>query len=201
VTGFVPPTDKMWNYLFALAGERDYPALGTCGEERIENLGAARENRTLDRYQAMELIDLLKEAPLDLEGSPIQPGAYRHNGTIFIVQLNRDKTRLYTKKLVEIGGRRLNANDEVVKIDFDYAPGMLSKLRPAERMSWEEAKPFIIRYGMCLFGHPLKDAKSVELGIGPVCRKMFAEFQRAAPPPPNPETSAALAALLPGGRS
>src|SRR5687767_9210965 len=130
MTGFVPPTEKMWGYLYGLAGERNYPALGTCGEERIEHLGAARENRTLDRYQAMELIDLLKEAPLDLGGSPIQPGAYQHQGEIFIVQLNRDKTRLYTKKLVEIGGQRLRVHDGAhVKIDFNYAPGMLSKLR------------------------------------------------------------------------
>jgi len=196
---YVEPTEKQWGYVYGLAGEREYPALGTCGEERIENLGAMRENRQLDRYQVMDLIELLKEAPLDLEGNRLQPGAYRHDGTIFIVQLNRDKTRLYAKRLVEIGGRRLNAADEVVKIDFDYAPGMLNRLDPDERMTWEEAKPFIIRYGMCLFGHPLKDAKSVELGIGPVCRKMFAEFRKPAPPVVDAETSAALAALLPGG--
>jgi Family of unknown function (DUF6011) len=204
MTGFVPPTEKMWGYLYGLAGERDYPELGDAAETRLAVLELRRERGLasgFDRYAAMELIDRLKEAPLDLDGSPIQPGAYQHNGEVLIVQLNRDKTRLYTKRLVEIGGRRLNANDEVVKIDFEYAPGMLSRLRPAERMTWEEAKPFIIRYGMCLFGHPLKDAKSVELGIGPVCRKMFAEFRKPPPPVVDTETSAGLAALLPGGRS
>jgi hypothetical protein len=76
---------------------------------------------------------------------------------------------------------------------------MMSRLRPDERMSWEEAKPYVIRYGVCLFGHPLRDATSVELGIGPVCRRMFPDLVRKAPPPPNPDVSAALAALLPPG--
>jgi len=196
VTGFVPPTERQWGYMFGLAGERLYAPLGASAAERLENLELHQENRTLDRYRAMELIELMKVAPLDLEGSLLQPGAYRRNGEVFVVVLNRDKTNLYCKRIQEIGGRRLTEANTVVKFDYVYAPGVKSKLKPEHRLTWEEAKPLVVRYGMCLFGHPLKDAKSVELGIGPVCRRMFPEFRPTAPAPADPAVRAGLADLL-----
>jgi len=134
----------------------------------------------------------------------VEPGAYQHDGQIYTVQWNRAHTYVYAKQLVEIGGERLRVADGAhVNIDFEYAPGMVARLRPDERMTWEQARPFVIRYGMCLFGHPLRDATSVELGIGPVCRRMFPDLVNPSAPVvrPDPAVSAALAALLPGRSS
>jgi uncharacterized protein DUF6011 len=190
-----PPTDRMWNYMQGLAGEKEFPALGTTVDDRLRNLDWFRAEGSLSKWRAMELIDELKAAPLDLANSPIQLGVYRHNGDVYAVQLTRDQTRLYAKRLVEIGGVRLTEAGERVNVDFKYEPGAIGKLRPEERLSWEDARPLVIRYGVCLFGHPLRDATSVELGIGPVCRSRFPDFVKAKPVEANPETSAALARL------
>lgn len=93
---------------------------------------------------------------------------------ILKVVLNKAKTRKYAKRLVPINGTRLNEYDERVKWDWTYAPGDIDRIRPEYRMTEEEAKLFGTKYGICAScGRPLKDAKSVEAGIGPVCIKHF----------------------------
>jgi len=172
---YVPLTPKMERYVRSLLSERTYPAWGETAEERLLAFDGAIEHQTLDKFQAMNLIDYLKVAPLDTQsGLPI--GVYRRNGEIFVVKYNQAKTNKYVKRLVELTGsaRRLNDEDEHVPIDFVYAPGALATLRPEDQMSLEEAKPFIIRYGRCLFcGLFLKAATSVERGVGPVCIKRY----------------------------
>ena len=184
------PTQAQLDFMYKLAGDRVVPQLGTCGEERIENLGARVENAQPNRGQVSAMIDWLKSFPFDrTEVSPVQqveaeavaestepvtPGVYEVDGTVYVVKYNRSKTRLYAKKLVEIDAHRLNAAGEHVSIEFEYAPGAIYFIKAEHRMDVERAKELTIRYARCLnCGRKLKAAKSVEQGIGPVCIKAY----------------------------
>lgn len=177
---FVAPTDKMWKFMLGLAAERAYLALGSCADERLAALEAHREHHTLDKWQAMELIDWLKAAPRDVEaadaGAALQPGVYRRNGELFVVKLNRAGTSLYAKRLVDAPGRRLTEAGDVVKAELVYAPGAVRELRPADHLTLEQAEEYLVRYSNCLVcGRNLRDANSVRRSIGPVCVRMFRE--------------------------
>lgn len=104
----------------------------------------------------------------------LTPGVYDVDGAVYVVKFNQGKTRLYAKHIVE-SPERLNANGDLIDIDFVYAPGAIFKIKPTHRMAFEDAKVLTIRYGRCInCGRALKAGKSVEAGIGPVCRKLFA---------------------------
>lgn len=104
----------------------------------------------------------------------LQPGVYERNGEVFVVKPNREGTRVYAKRLVEITGQRLTEAGSKIPIEFEYAPGAVFALRIEHRMPVDRARELTIRYGRCLnCGRVLKDADSVERGIGPVCIKAF----------------------------
>lgn len=184
---YIPPSDKMDRYVRSLLSEREYPDYGATGPERVAAYDRLRAAREVDKFGVMNLIDYLKVAPLDANsGLPI--GVYRRNGVIYVVKFNRQKTNKYVSQLVELTGsaRRLNEPGEHVPIDFEYAPGMLARLRPGDQLSLEEAKPYIIRYGRCLFcGQFLRAARSVERSVGPVCIKRYAGENNLDEPVPT----------------
>jgi len=104
----------------------------------------------------------------------VEPGVYKKDGTIYKVQTTRDKQRRYAKRLVKIGGDRLNENFERVNWTYEYAPGAIKTLIITDRMNEEDAKNFGLEYGICAScGRKLEQADSVERGIGPVCMKWF----------------------------
>jgi hypothetical protein len=182
-------------YCLKLAADRAFPELGTCGEERLENLGALLENG-MRWPQLSTLIDRLKQSPMD-SSELVGPGVYRRDDLeIFVVKWNRAGTNVYAKRLVEVAGERLNEDDERVKVDFTYDPEALRTLRPDHHMTLEQARPFLIRYTNCMVcGITLKAALSVERSIGPVCVKMFLGAEPG--PEPLPEgTEDALTDLL-----
>lgn len=193
---FVPPTDKMWNFVFKLAAERDLPELGDCDQARRSTLEEWRRDDGLDKFEAMHLIDRLKAAPVDdASTTNLVPGVYRRNGTIYVVKQNKTNPRLHARRLVEINGKRLTEADTVVQIEFEFDRDALLQLRPEDQMTLEEARPFIIRYGKCIFCNTrLEDARSVARGVGPVC------LRRYAPAKPkvdvSPESRERLSALL-----
>lgn len=184
---------RSYRFLASLLAERVDPSLGSDSFERLTNVDAAIENMPVARRQrhASRLIDHLLRQPRDARpavtaasteptgtGVPdaaLTPGVYEvAAGEIYVVKPNRDKTRLYAKRLVVITSDRLNDYDERIKIEFVYAPGAVLTLRPEDRMDVERAKALTIRYGRCIVcGHKLRRAQSVEKGIGPVCIKSF----------------------------
>jgi Family of unknown function (DUF6011) len=96
------------------------------------------------------------------------------SGDIFVVKPNREGTRLYAKRLVEINAQRATEAGERVEIEFQYESGAIYGLKPEMKMDLERAKALTIRYGRCIVcGRRLKAAESVERGIGPVCIKSF----------------------------
>jgi hypothetical protein len=130
-------------------------------------------------------------------GAPtVEPGVYRRNGEVYVIKYNKEKTRVYAKRLVQITGERLlDATEEVVKADFEYTPGAVYELEPDDQLTLEQAREYLVRYTHCMIcGRELKAARSVRDSIGPVCVRMF----RPSEPTPTvaPEVSAALAALL-----
>lgn len=179
------PSDKQVNFLRKLAGERVATSLGDNAAERVAAVNDWLVNEEPDYYEVSRRISWFTQQPKDLatlarEGnSPVDvarltPGVYENEDGVFVVKPNQAKTRLYAKRLVEIGGDRLVETGDVVQIEFEYAPGAIFKLRPEHRMAFEKARELTIRYARCIAcGRHLKNAKSVELGIGPVCRKYF----------------------------
>ena len=111
--------------------------------------------------------------------APVDPvteaGLYEQDGTVFKVQISKTSGKAYAKRLVIIGGKRLMTDGEKANLEYVYEPGAVKTLRPEDKMDLEAAKRFGIEYGFCVrCGAFLKDADSVEAGIGPVCRKAFA---------------------------
>lgn len=195
MTGYLAPSPQAIRFALALAAERQLDWLGATGEDRVARVNRELESRELDKHDLSYLIDELKRAPFAEASAGLVPGVYRRNGTIYVVRQNRTNSRLHARRLVEIGGRRLTEANTVVRIEFEYDRDALLQLRPTDQMTLEEARPFIIRYGRCIFCNtPLKDATSVDQGVGPVCIKRY----RPVEPPPqvSPETSDQLAELL-----
>lgn len=180
------PSRKQIDWVLKLAGERRDDRIGLDGEERIENVAARIENGATKREVSTWISHLLRmpidtrevQVPQQREAKEVNaeltPGVYEVNGQVYIVKPNRAKTGLYAKRLVEIASERLNANDDLVNIEFVYAPGVIFDLKPKYKMPLERAEALTIRYGRCIVcNRRLKAGKSVKQGIGPVCIKSF----------------------------
>jgi hypothetical protein len=103
-------------------------------------------------------------------------GVYRlEDGTIVKVQSNKEKSRVYAKRLVEIGGERLTEAGGHVHAEYRYEAGLIDQVnREGVKLTLAEAKALTIRYGFCIrCGRHLKAAQSVEAGLGPVCIRWF----------------------------
>jgi hypothetical protein len=200
---FAPPSEKMIRFIRSLAAERDLGELAEVTQELARNVDDAVRRQVLDRYAAMSLIDVLKAAPLNAatvagDGGTVGPGVYLRNGELFVVKLNRARTRVFARRVVEIqnSARRVNEDGERVRVDLIYAAGAVQTLRPADRLSLEDARPYLVRFSNCVVcGAALKDAASVLDSIGPVCRRMF-EPAPTPVPEPEPDVVAALFAPL-----
>lgn len=176
MAGYIPPTPKMERYVLNLVRDHVYPEFGANATERVATLQAMLDTKELDKFRVSRLIDELRSAPRDESdgADSVGPGLYQRNGDIYLVKLNREKTHVYAKRLVPISGTRVTESDEDIKADWEYQPGFLQLLRPEDKMTLEQAEPFMIRYTHCIIcGRFLKAATSVRQSIGPVCIKMF----------------------------
>lgn len=125
--------------------------------------------------EASVVIDALFTVPAARTQQP-EVGVYVFaDGTIVQAKPNQSKTNVYTKRWVEINGQRLvDATEERVHGEWEYAPELKRQIDSARKMTLKEAKEFILRYGQCVrCARRLKAAESVERGIGPVCVKYF----------------------------
>jgi hypothetical protein len=177
------PTDRMISFMQRLASERLIPELGSTAEERVASLNLWLDMPAADKYTCMHRIDDMKRAPFapkqnesaseDL--SALSRGVYERNGEIFVVKPTKDKQRLYAMRVVEIRGQRLTEDDEKVNFELEYVRGGIYNLRPQDKMTKKRAEEFLTRYARCIVcNRSLKDATSVERGIGPVCITYFA---------------------------
>lgn len=93
-----------------------------------------------------------------------QDGMYKQGDTIYKVQKAiHGSGNLYAKVLIVDGPGDAH---------FEYAPGAITALRPADKMTLQEAAAFGRLYGVCCkCGAALTDEDSIERGIGPICMK------------------------------
>lgn len=159
----LPTTDKQRSLIEKLLAEKDVPAGMEIPPERTK---------------ASKMINWLlsqpkKTAPVT---QGVTPGMYvAPNGEIVKVMPNKAKTQLYARVMVSISGERLTTGGEIVKWEWAYAPGLVARIRPEWKMDAETAHGLGIQSGRCLWcGRKLKDATSVALAMGPVCRSYFA---------------------------
>lgn len=180
--GADPVTERQAAFARKLVVEKVYPRLGVDRAARIARFEQLLP--TMTKRSASALIGDLVVASSDRtpisksvreETFTLTPGVYEVNGEIFSVKFNKSKTNVYAQRLVELPHvNRLAASGDVVHIEFEYAPGAVQRIKPHHKMSIERARALTIRYGRCLAcGRRLKNAESVERGIGPVCRKAF----------------------------
>jgi hypothetical protein len=106
-------------------------------------------------------------------------GVYILDGSIVQVVVTRDGKRTYALRWVDKGGQRVTEAGTFVNGEYEYERGLVAQVAERGRkMTKDEAKRFILRYGVCCRCHrTLKAAKSVERaledGLGPVCRTYF----------------------------
>lgn len=170
-------TERQQIFIEKLLGERD---LGSVDVEavraQIAGLTSAKASAWITKLLGMPFAatsDRHGESPANQPG--LAPGVYEMDDVVYVVKPNRERTRLYAKRLVEIGGDRLTEDGSVVQIEFEYEAGAIYRLRPEHKMPLERAKALTIRYGRCIVcGRRLRAAESVERGIGPVCIRSFA---------------------------
>lgn len=152
------------------------------GERGLDGSNFPIDFDTLTKQQASQCISTLLGTPkvdlmADQPSQPheLEPGVYENEDGVFVVKWNREHTRQYAKRMVEIGGSRLTEDGAHVQIEFDYAAGAVYRLKPEHKMPKDRAIELTLLYGKCInCGRKLKAAKSVEQGIGPVCIKAFA---------------------------
>lgn len=112
----------------------------------------------------------------------IEDGMYLLDGEVYKVQhAVHGSGRQYAKHAVarnvhDIDGQCFECAscqdcDKVeFEVEFVFAPGVIGKLRPEHRMTYEQAKEFGMLYGTCCrCGRTLTDELSIALGIGPKC--------------------------------
>lgn len=100
-------------------------------------------------------------------GPVTQPGVYETpEGDVYVVQPNQSKTRLYAKRWIR---------SDTTHAHLEYEAGAIYRLHPINRVSLERGMELSVGFGACcVCGAVLTDPKSVDRGIGPVCRKRFA---------------------------
>lgn len=132
---------------------------------RATNEFAASVMEGFERYGRMtdrQLEAILRKLDAPERKRVTEDGMYRMaNGTIVKVQVAVNGSgNLYAKRLVPNG----------TSGTFEYAPGLITKLTPDDRMTVEEAAEFGKLYGFCcVCGRTLTDEGSIAAGIGPIC--------------------------------
>lgn len=108
------------------------------------------------------VVKLLKASDkLEEQAAPkapaISPGFYAHNGTVAEV-VKSAAGRLYAKLLNRDTWR------------FDYAPGVVTLLKPEDRLTLEQAAAMGKEWHHCgICGRELTNEDSIDRGIGPIC--------------------------------
>lgn len=95
------------------------------------------------------------------------------NGEIFKVKKGRSGSN-YAMIMLAINSTRLTKSGDVIHAEFKYRnwANDIRKLKPEFKVSLARAEELSLRFNHCIAcGHSLKVAKSVILGVGPVCRK------------------------------
>jgi hypothetical protein len=123
-----------------------------------------------------EAIDTLRVMPfmpwVEVKKVADEPGLYKSpSGEIYRLMEIKDRPgRLRSQRLVPISGTRLSLTGEAVKLEWVFANR--STIDKSWKVDDKAMLEFGIQYRHCAHcWKRLKDITSVNLGIGPVCRK------------------------------
>lgn len=182
-----PATDRQISFLQSLRGEfLDLMIEAAETSEAAEEIEAGRAQyldnaRRLSAAEASRQIDAAKTTNAKMRqqvrgaqraaqraaqpaaaAEEIEAGMYLLNGEIYKVQVAvHGSRRPYAKHLVP---------GEFGEAHFEYAPGVVRRLRPEHRMSLEQAQQYGALYGVCVrCGATLTAEESIERAMGPVC--------------------------------
>lgn len=156
-----PASEKQIAFLAKLLAEREYPNPNL----DITSLGKA---------QASLIIEDLLASPHKPKADAkvtVEDGIYRRDGIAYRVYHT-----VHGANQQVVSRINTDVDREARKTDkFTYlGKAPLAFLRPEDKMIFEEACEFGSTYGWCCScGAILHNDKSVELGIGPICRAKF----------------------------
>ena len=121
----------------------------------------------------------------------VRPGCFIFQGRIWVAHERKDKLGVWVEQLVEDTPDRIHdATGDVVNFELVYdratSVRVVQDLTEAHRMTFAQARDYMIRYGQCfapagrsICGLRLKAADSVALAIGPVCGPKFPGYYEA----------------------
>lgn len=148
-------TEKQVDLITKLTSEKDWTNAPVAAP--IQEMLAGVE---LSRKEASAIIDMMFKLPSTKKFVKVTDGFYILNDTIYKVQTSPTTGNTYAKKLVT----------DIISTEFVYAPGMVTKLAKAEKLTLELAKKYGKLYGMCVIcGRTLTNEQSIADGIGPIC--------------------------------
>jgi hypothetical protein len=158
------PTDKQIAFITKLLAEKEHDVLDVDGFIATQ--------RTLNRKSASVVIELLMDKPKKAKTNvhtTLVDGIYTKDGAVYRVY---HTVHGANQQVVSL----LNPEGATKKDKFTYlGKAPLAFLTAADQMTFEEAKGLCSAYEFCIAcGTILHNDKSVELGIGPVCRGKFA---------------------------
>jgi hypothetical protein len=202
-------TVKMRSYALRLAEERQIPPCGPYDwEARIRATirklqeDAAGQRRILLFRDVAAVIDYLKPLPNKTDATPlgdtarprapmVRPGCFIFQGRIWVAHERKDKLGVWVEQLVEdVPDRIHDATGDVVNFELVYDQAtsvrVVRDLTEAHRMTFAQAKDYVIRYGMCIAPvgraicrRRLKAAESVAVAMGTVCGPRFPGYHEA----------------------
>jgi hypothetical protein len=150
-------TEKQIAFLLKLVAERAPGSDMAKAEYWARNATRTAVGNQIDRLLK---IKVLKPTEPKVP-SVVEAGFYLLDGDV--VKVKESKAgRFYAEALV-VNTRR-----------FEYAPGLVHKLSPEDKLTAEKAAEFGHTHGYCCFcQRELTDAKSVAKGYGPVCERKY----------------------------
>lgn len=153
----ITATDAQTGFIRTLMAERDYSGLNA------KNIEDRVQNGPLSKVDASTLISMLMACPKVAQKNlaAAEEGFYILSGSVYRVQKAKQSGNRYAKVLV---------TSLYGKANWEYAPGMVTKLATAEKLTKDVAAEMGHRYGVCMVcGRTLTAEGSVDAGIGPIC--------------------------------
>lgn len=174
--GWKAPSEKQTDLIGRLFDEREFRSLRSrqafAEATYEEDFGSRDASAHIDTLMALPRAGTReRKARQEAENSRIEQeleagSLYAHDhphrkdlGDVEIYRVQRSKTskKLYALRVLEGGGT-------------EYAPGMVTRLDPARKLTLEEAQAWGRKTGTCCNCYAeLTNPESVERGLGPVC--------------------------------
>lgn len=152
-------TEKQINFVTRLCDERDVTP-----PTNLEHFSRREASTEIERLLATPRAKVAQTAdaiPPSGDGD-VEAGMYVLGGVIYKVQVAvHGSGKPYAKQL---------HSDEFGRSTFDYAPGVVRKLRPEHKLTQDQAREWGALYGTCCrCGRTLTAEDSIERMMGPVC--------------------------------